>query len=276
MTAQVVGAPGLALGPDTRTGAEVDRTYWPEVGDRYRRAWSPARLSAAVAAARPPGGYAPLDRLLGDELEFFGSIGTRRELPGGDTLIHGGDKVRDVHLIVRGAVAVVVERDGRRPILGFRMPNELCCAVPALLREPAVWDAVTVTESTVITVPAALFSAAVRDRWVDRWSTRSLSWLAAMGARSADLDCGLTGQVAALLLRHRKEIPLALCRQAIADLLDAEEATIGLILRDFGRLGAVRLRGGRIAVTQVQILRSTVVTARRETARDRDPHRATG
>jgi CRP-like cAMP-binding protein len=270
MTAQVAGAPGLAL------GAEVDRTYWPEVGDRYRRAWSPARLSAAVAAARPPGGYAPLDRLLGDELEFFGSIGTRRELPGGDTLIHGGDKVRDVHLIVRGAVAVVVERDGRRPILGFRMPNELCCAVPALLREPAVWDAVTVTESTVITVPAALFSAAVRDRWVDRWSTRSLSWLAAMGARSADLDCGLTGQVAALLLRHRKEIPLALCRQAIADLLDAEEATIGLILRDFGRLGAVRLRGGRIAVTQVQILRSTVVTARRETARDRDPHRATG
>jgi len=253
-----------------------DRTRRPEVRVGNGRAWSPARLSAAVAAARPPGGRVPVDRLLGDELEFFGSIGVRRELSRGDTLIHGGEKVCEVHLIVGGAVAVLLARDGRRPILGFRMPDELCCAVPALLREPAVWDVVTVTASSVITVPAALFSAAVRDRWVDRWSTRSLSWLAAMGARSADLDCDLNGQVAALLLRHRQEIPVAVCRQTLADLLDADEGTIGLLLLDFERLGAVRVKAGRITVTQVEILKSTVAAARRERTRDRHLQVVTG
>jgi CRP-like cAMP-binding protein len=276
MTAQVVGAPGLTLGPDAHTDAAVDRTYAPEIGVRYRRAWSPARLSAAVAAARPPGLRVPIDRLLGDEIEFLTSIGARRELAHGITLIHGGEMIQEVHLMVRGTAAVVSDRDERRPILGFRMPNELCGAVPALLREPALWDVVTVTGSSVITVPTTRFSAAVRDRWVDRWSSRSLSWLAAMGARSADLDCDLTGQVAALLLRHRREIPVAVCRQTIADLLDAEEATIGLILLDFERSGAVRLTDGRIAVTQVEILKSTVAAARRERARRLDPRQATG
>jgi hypothetical protein len=130
-------------------------------------------------------------------------------------------------------------------------------------------DAVTVTESSVITVAAARFSAEVRDRRVDRWSTRSLSWLAAMGARSTDLDCDFTGQVAVLLLRHRAE-PVARCRRTIADFLDADEGTRGPNLLDFERLGAVRLRSGRIAATQVEILRSTVAAARRERTRDRD------
>jgi CRP-like cAMP-binding protein len=275
MTAQVIRSPVPTLSAQAHTQA-VDRARWPEASVRYRRAWSLARLSAGVSAARPPGLRVPIDRLLGDEIEFLTSIGARRELTHGITLIHGGEKIREVHLIVRGAAAVAIDREERRPILGFRMPNELCGAVPALLREPAVWNVVTVTGSSVITVPAARFSAAVRERWVDRWSTRSLSWLAAMGARIADLDCDLTGQVAALLLRHRREIPLALCRQAIADLLDAEEATIGLILLDFQQLGAVRLRGGRIAVTQVEILKSTVASARREGLRDRYPDLVTG
>jgi CRP-like cAMP-binding protein len=270
VTVHTVGAPALRPEADARTEAARDRDLRPDVGVRYRHAWSQARLSAAVALAPPPGGRAPRDGPLSDEIEFFTSIGAQRDLSYGVTLVHGGENVREVHLVVRGAVAVVSDRDERRPILGFTVPDEICGPVPVLLREPALWDAVTVTESSVITVPAARFSAEVRDRWMDRWCTRSLSWLAAMGARSADLDCDLTGQVAVLLLRHRAEIPVALCRRTIADLLDADEETIGPILLDFERLGAVRLRSGRIAVTQVEILRSTVAAARRERTRDRD------
>ena len=241
----------------------------PRAATRYARAWSPDRLSAAIAAARLPGGRTAIERPLRDELEFFASSGVRREVAHGVTLVRGGEKIREVSLIVRGAVAVVGDRGERRPILGFKMPNHLCGPVPVLLHEPALWDAVTVTRSTVITVPAARFSAAVRDHWVERWSTRSLSWLATMGARSADLDCDLTGQAAALLLRHRGEMPVTLCRRTIADLLDAEEGAIEPILRRFERLGAVRIREGRIAVSQVEILRATVASARRERTRDR-------
>jgi CRP-like cAMP-binding protein len=276
MTAGMVSARGLSLGAATDAHATADLSPIRGEGIRYRRAWSPTRLSAAVAAARPPGARAPVDRLLDDELEFFASIGVRSDLAHGTTLIDRGQQIQEVHLIVQGAAAVVSDRFGRRPILGFTLPNELCCPVPVLLHEPALWGAVTVTDSTVVTVRAAHFSAAVRDRWVDRWSTRSLSWLAAMGARSADLDCDLTGQTGALLLRHRWELPVAVCRQTIADLLDADEQSIEAVLFQFERLGAVRLRGGRIAVTRVETLKSTVAAARRQRARDLDPPRVTG
>jgi CRP-like cAMP-binding protein len=245
-------------------------------GGPNRGAWSRARLSAAVAAARLPDRHAPLDGLLGDEIEFLTSIGTRREVPPGVTLIRGEEKVREVHLIVRGAAALVSDRGERRPILGFRMPDELCGPVPLLLGEPALWDAVTVTDSTVIAVPAAPFTTAVQDHWVDRWSTRCLVWLATMGARSADLDCDLTGQTAALLLRQRCDVPLALCQRTIADLLDTDEGATGPILLDFERVGAVRLTGGRIRVTQVEILKSIVREARSRTMRNRFPHLVTG
>lgn len=276
MTAGTVSARGLTPEAAAAAHATADRSPGPGAGIRYRRAWSPARLSAAVAAARPPGARAPSDRLLDDELEFFSSTGVRSDVSYGTTLIDAGHKLQEVHLILRGAAAVVSDRGGRRPILGFTRPNELCCPVPVLLREPALWGAVTVTDSSVITVGAARFAAAVRDRWAARWSTRSLSWLAAMGARSADLDCDLTGQTAALLLRHRGELPTALCRQTIADVLDADEQSIDGILFHFERLGAVRLRGDRIAVTRVDTLRSTVAAARRQRARDLDPARITG
>lgn len=247
----------------------------PGAGVRYRRAWSSARLSAAVAAARPPGTRAPIDRLLDDELDFFASSGVRSDLPYGTRLIEEGQKIQEVHLILQGAAAVMSDRGGRRPILGFTMPSELCCPVPVLLHEPALWGAVTVTDSSVITMRAAQFEAAILDRWVDRWSTRSLSWLAAMGTRSADLDCDLTGQTAALLLRHRWELPVALCRQTIADLLDADERSVEAVLLHFERLGAVRLRDGRIAVTRVETLKSTVKAARLQRARDLEPLRIT-
>jgi hypothetical protein len=55
---------------------------------------------------------------------------------------------------------------------------------------------------------------------------------------------------------------VALCRRTIADLLAADELAIEPILLDFERLGAVRLRNGRIAVSGVEILTSTVAAAR--------------
>jgi hypothetical protein len=270
MTAEAVGLVGSVSRTDMRDDAP-EGTRPPEVGNRYSRAWPPDRLTSAIAAARLPGGRTGIERPLADEVEFFATFGARRDVAHGVPLVRGGETVREVHLLVRGAVAVVSDRGERRPILGFKSPNQLCGPVPVLLHEPALWDAVTVVKSTVMTVPAARFSAAVRDRWADRWSTRSLSWLAAMGARSADLDCDLTGQAAALLLRHRGELPVALCRRSIADLLDADEPAIEPILQGFERVGAVRLRNGRIAVTQVEILKATVAAARRARTRDRAP-----
>ena len=173
----------------------------------------------------------------------------------------------EVYLVQRGAVAVIDKQGRRRPILSFAVRSEFCCAVPALLQEPAPWDAVTVMGSSVITVPIAHFSAAVREKWVDRWSTRTLSWLAEVGARIADLDeRDLTGQAAALLLRHRGEFSLDLCSRTIADLLDVEDDAIRRVLAELERRGAVQVASGRVSVARPEILRATVATARRDRA----------
>jgi CRP-like cAMP-binding protein len=179
-------------------------------------------------------------------------------------LVHRGTPTREVHLVERGAVAVLGDHGGRRPILAFALRRELCCAVPALLQQPAPWDVVAVTDAAVVAVPADVFTAAVHDGWVDRWTTRTLAWLAAVGASVTDLDeSEPAAQVAALLLRSRGEFSAELCRRTIADLLDLDDATIRDVLGRLERLGAVRLSGGRISVVRSEILRESVSITRR-------------
>jgi CRP-like cAMP-binding protein len=237
-------------------------------GSRYRRAWSTTRLAAAVAATRSGRGRAAIDQPLRDEIEFFLRTGTRHEFPCGVALARSGTPMSEVHLVQRGAVAVIGRKGRRRPILSFAVQSEFCYPIPALLQEPAPWDAVTVTSSSVITVPTADFAAAVRERWADRWSTRTLSWLAEIGMRIGDLDeRSVTGQAAALVLRHRGEFSLDLCSRTIADLLDLDDETVRDVLAELERLGAVRLTDDRVIVARPEILQATVAATRRP------PHR---
>ena len=237
----------------TRTDAETG----------YRGGWSRTRLSAAVAAIRGDHAHAADNRPLPDEIELFATIGRRRDIPRGVALARRGTPTGEVHLVDRGALALIGEHDGRRPIVAFALRREVCGSVPALLREPAPWDAVTVMDSSVITMPAASFSAAVHDRWVDRWTTRTLAWLAEVGARIADIDGrDLDAQVAALLLRHPGEFPVDLCRRTISDLLDIDDVTTRHIVNDLEQRGAVRVIGGRISVARPDILREAVAVGR--------------
>lgn len=232
-------------------------------GTRDARPWSKSRLSAAVAATRPTRAWASIDAPLDDETEFFAATGRRHHVPRNTRLVQRGERVRDVHLVEQGVVAVVGDLQQRRPILAFTLPDELCCPVPALLREPPPWDAITVTDVSVITVPAGSFTAAVAERWADRWGTRTLSWLAVIGTRLADLEPGdLNGQVAALLLRLRGEPPPELDRRTIADLLDADKQAVGQVLSAFERSGAIALSGGQITIVRAELLRSAVAAVR--------------
>jgi CRP-like cAMP-binding protein len=209
------------------------------------------------------------ERPFGDELAFFAAMGSRRDVRAGTALTHRGTPTREVHLVERGAVAVLGEHGDRRPILAIALRHELCSAVPALLQQPAPWDVVAVTDAAVVAVPADVFTAAVRDRWVDRWTTRTLAWLAAVGARVADLDeSEPAAQVAALLLRSHGEFSAELCRRTIADLLDLDDATIREVLGRLERRGAVRSSGGRITVVRPEILREAVSDSRRAPAGD--------
>jgi CRP-like cAMP-binding protein len=264
MTADAARRTRAVPASETHMMGLVTRFRRTDAGPGHRTSWSRARLSAAIAATRSGRARVAADQPLGDEIEFFASIGTRHDVPTGAALVRRGRPMGEVHLVQRGAVAVIGDHRGRRPILAFAAPSEFCCAVPALLQEPAPWDAVTVIGSSVITVPAATFTAAVRDRWVDRWSTRTLSWLAEVGVRVADLDGGdIDGQVAALLLRHRSEWSVDLCRRTIADLLDVDEEIIRQVLADLERLGAVRFAGGRVSVAQPEVLQASVAAGRR-------------
>lgn len=236
------------------------RPFEADASGRHRVAWSQARLSAAVSATRCRRERVASEQPLDDEVEFFLAVGIRRDVPAGVALVHRSTPMHEVHLVERGAVAVIGDYRGRRPILAFALRDELCCAVPALLHEAVPWDAVAVTDAAVITVPTDVFTAAVRERWVDRWTTRTLAWLAEVGACVANLDePDPAAQVAALLLRSRGEVSADLCRRAIADLLDLDDATVRDVLGRLELLGAVHLSGGHISVVRPEILRGAVV-----------------
>jgi CRP-like cAMP-binding protein len=230
---------------------------------RYKDAWSPARVSAAVAVTRPAPAAIPFIELLSDELSFFTETGTRRDVRHGVVLMRRGEPARDVHLVERGVVAAIRGIDGHRPISAFALANEVCGAIPALLGQPAEWDNITLADSSLITVSADRFNAAVRDGWVDRWATRALCWLAEFGVRATDLDgTALAGQVAALLLRHRDGPGIDHCTGALADVLDVDEDAIGRILAELRRLGMVRLVGNRVSVTRAEKLHGILTAAR--------------
>lgn len=238
------------------------RQHRSDDGARPRGPWSKARLSAAIAATRVERANPATGRPLRDEIEFFTALGTRHDVPTGAALVRRGHVMGDVHLVQRGAAAVLGDEGGRRPILALALRSELCGAIPALLPEPAPWDTVTVMDSSVVTVPAARFAAAVRERWADRWSARILSWLAEVGARVADLEGrDVNAQVAAVLLRHHGKMRVDLCRRTIADLLDLDVEAIRPVLAEFVRLGAVSLTDGHIFVARVEILRAALEAA---------------
>lgn len=234
-----------------------------DTSDRRHIAWSTARLSAAVSAIRCGPGPVASEQPFDDEVAFFAAMGNRRDVRAGAALVHRGGSAPEVHLVERGAVGVLGDHGGRRPILAFALCRELCYAIPALLHE-APWDAVAVTDATVITVPADVFSAAVRERWVDRWTTRTMTWLAAVGARVADLDMpDPAAQVAALLLRIRGDFAAEPCRRTIADLLDLDDATTQRVISHLELIGAVRLSAGRISVARPEVLREATAGATR-------------
>lgn len=241
-----------------------------DAGGRHPTAWSKARLSAAVAATRCGRASEPGEQPLRDEVEFFGAVGIRQDVRCGAALAQRGTIVGEVHLVERGALAVIGDHGGRNPILAFALRRELCCAVPALLHEATPWDAVAVMDSSVITVPAEAFTAAVRDRWVDRWATRTLTWLAEVGTCLADLDQpDPKAQVAALLLRFRGTYSEELCRRTIADLLDLDDVTTRDALSTLERQGAVRHAGGRISVVRPEVLRAALTAVGRPQRRVR-------
>lgn len=251
------GALGRHPVPGRRGGALSTAPMPRGTGDaRERGAWSRSRLSAAVFASRGARGAATAEQPLRDEIEFFSAVGTRRRVRDGAAVVRRGQMMGEVHLVERGALAVVGEQNGRRPILAFAVRSELCCAVPALLDEPAPWDAVALMGSSVITMPATTFTAAVRERWADRWATRTLTWLAEVGARIADLDeRDVNAQVAVLLLRHRGDLPVDICCRTISDLLDLDDDTTRQVLSEFEQLGAVCVTNGRIRVSRPEVLR---------------------
>jgi CRP-like cAMP-binding protein len=238
----------------------------PDADRRCKDAWSPGRLAAAVAFTRPARPATPFKELLSDELEFFTAIGTCHDVPHGVVFVQRGEPIRNVYLVARGAVAAVLRASaGRRPILGFTLPNEMCYAIPALLDDLAGWDGVTVADSSLISIPADRFNTAVRDDWTDRWATRALWWLAEVGARANEFDgTDLSSEVAALLLRHRNLHGIEGCTSALADVLDVNTDTIKQVLANLRRHGAIRLGGGDVVnVTHPDRLHGVVTAARR-------------
>lgn len=187
-----------------------------------------------------------------DELKALMIVGETRQVAGGGYLFREGDQLDRVFIIRSGLVALSRQRGTRRAVLFLLHEGEIAGDVPLLARIPAPFDAMVVTDTSFVTIPAAEFLASLEHNpgFAKRWVLSLGGRLAAWQARLDDLLAGdLRAQVASLLLHEAAAAPrVHLSQQLIANLLGARRTSVNRVLQALAREGLITLRYGQIVV----------------------------
>lgn len=211
--------------------------------------------SPAVALLRRIELFAPLGP---DERQGVCEIPWRvRRLAAGETLVDEHEPSGGVTLVLAGLMARYrILADGRRPILGFSTPGDLCdlsCFV--LHRMDHAIGAIGATSVAIFNREAVLemlerHPAIMRGFW---WSSLieeaiARTWLANVGqrtasARLAHLVCELYYRFAAAGLAADGVMELPLTQTDLADCLGLSAVHVNRTLQELRRSGLLRLRG---------------------------------
>lgn len=186
------------------------------------------------------------------ELSALVAQGSEHSVAGGGYLFREGEHLDRVVIIRTGLVALSRQQGTRRAVLFLLHEGEIAGDVPLLAGIPAPFDALAVTDTAFVTIPAPVFLASLEQNpaFAKRWVLSLGGRLAAWQARLDDLLAGnLRAQVASLLLHEATANPrVHLTQQLIANLLGARRTSVNRVLQGLAREGIIELRYSQILV----------------------------
>lgn len=190
------------------------------------------------------------------------AAGRTRRLAAGESIIHENDPTGGVNLIQEGlACRYKMLPDGRRSILGFFVPGDLC-DLRVFILESMDHSIGALTPTTVATLSreAVLdilerFPRLTRALWwstlVDEAITRE--WVVNIGQRTAlerlaHLLCELYHRLSAVQLTDGGVFELPLTQAELADSLGLSTVHVNRTLQELRRSGALTLRGRHVEI----------------------------
>jgi CRP-like cAMP-binding protein len=209
--------------------------------------------------------FDPAERLRLDELLSFPTRTYRR----GEVIIREGDKVADVHLVTTGLAArIKTLRDGRRQIMAFLVPGDLC-DVEVFILEAMDHDVTAMGRTTCVLIPAKVIedlltesSKLTKALW---WSTMTDSavlreWIVNHGSREAHER--MAHLCYEMLVRYRivaettdNSFPFLVSQEDLADATGITPVHANRMLQKLRDDGLVELKGKVMTVLDPRRLR---------------------
>lgn len=213
-----------------------------------------------LALLRKLENFAPLGSV--EKQALIDAASRTRRLAAGESIIRENDPPGGVSLVQEGlACRYKILPDGRRSILGFIVPGDLC-DLRVFILEKMDHSICALTATTVATLPreAVLdilerFPHLTRALW---WSTLveeavTREWVVNVGqrtalARLAHLFCELFYRLAAVGLTNGGVFELPLTQAELADSLGLSTVHVNRTLQELRRSGLLALRGKQVEI----------------------------
>lgn len=213
--------------------------------------------------------YVRLSRDERDELERLGRNGVR-ELGPREDVVREGDRPRVVNIVLNGfACRYKTLEDGRRQIVGFFTPGDICDPRVFILKEMdhsiGSIGPLHIAEVT----GEAMVEATERSPRIARamwWSTMveeaiAREWILNVGQRSAvermaHLLCELFVRLRAVGLTEGQECDLPMTQTDLADALGLSAVHINRTLQDLRAAGLIVWKGRRLTIPNLRALQN--------------------
>ncbi len=195
-----------------------------------------------------------------EDIERLAAGGTFMRVNRGEKVFAEGDAVDFVYVIRRGEVALSRSLRSRNVTLLLLRAGDILGDIPTLLRAPATFDAVAVTDVELVAIaPARVWATLERSpEFARRWVTWLSGRLATTHTRLLSLLAGdIRAQVAALLVQEscRGDV-IELTHRDIAAMLGAQRSSVTRAIDELADTGAVATGYGNVRVLDHERLQS--------------------
>jgi CRP-like cAMP-binding protein len=194
------------------------------------------------------GKLAPVER---DDVDALAGAFDERFYAGGTCIFREGEQLTEVQLVKKGAVELGRRVGDRRVVFQLLGAGDVFGDVPVFMRTPTAFDACTVADSVIWSIPVvALFRLlGRRPGLAHRWLVSLAGRMAGLQTRIGELLAGsLEGRIAAFLLEAPDPADVAISQARLGDLLGARRTSVNQALKRLEARGILELSYRRIRV----------------------------
>ncbi len=214
--------------------------------------------------------YAKLDDDDRKSLEHAAEQRTRRLAPRED-IVHQGDRLRHVNLMLEGwACRYKVLEDGRRQIMAFLVPGDMCDLRIHLMRH-IDHSIGTLSQATVaeLTLDVVAELTTLHPRLRDAFQCNSLveeaiarEWIVNLGRRNATermahLFCELFVRLRAVGLVDGTTFEFPVTQELLSDAMGLSAVHVNRTLMDLREASLINLKGRTLTILDLDVLKST-------------------